>query len=291
MEPVHSEGIACMRAVRRINNNAAICVDGKGHELVALGRGIGFGTLPKEVALADIDRTFYGIDEKYLGLVGELPDEVLTFSAQLADVCRATLSYELSPNLPITLADHVAFMVKRAREHMVVQMPLAYDVQQAHPAEYKLGEMAVRGAQKTFRVRLPKGEAVGVALSIVNSALTQSERTARRERAAAELLEQVTRLVEGEMGIAVDRESFDYARFATHVQYLIDRVMAGTPIETQNEALYDEGVASFPQAAHCAQKAGTLIEGCLGGELTKEEQLYLMLHVNRISERIHERMA
>ena len=291
MEPVHSEGIACMRAVRRINNNAAICVDGKGHELVALGRGIGFGTLPKEVALADIDRTFYGIDEKYLGLVGELPDEVLTFSAQLADVCRATLSYELSPNLPITLADHVAFMVKRAREHMVVQMPLAYDVQQAHPAEYKLGEMAVRGAQKTFRVRLPKGEAVGVALSIVNSALTQSERTARRERAAAELLEQVTRLVEGEMGIAVDRESFDYARFATHVQYLIDRVMAGTPIETQNEALYDEVVASFPQAAHCAQKAGTLIEGCLGGELTKEEQLYLMLHVNRISERIHERMA
>ena len=275
-----------MKVIRKINNNAAICLDGKGHELVALGKGIGFGALPKEVALADIDRTFYGVDEKYLGLIGELPEDVLAFSTQLADVCRAALSYELSPNLPITLADHIAFMVKRAREHMVVQMPLAYDVQQAHPAEYKLGEMAVRGARKTFRVRLDRREATGLALSIVNSALTQSERTARKVRETANLLELVTKLVEEEMGIVVDRGSFDYARFATHVQYLIDRVMAGKPIETQNQALYDEVANGFPQVAHCARKASALIEERLGGTLTQEEQLYLMLHVNRITERV-----
>ncbi|MBQ9317211.1 MAG: PRD domain-containing protein [Atopobiaceae bacterium] len=278
-----------MRAIRKINNNAAICVDGKGHELVAMGKGVGFGTLPKEVALADIDRTFYGVDEKYLGLIGELPEDVLAFSAQLADVCRATLSYELSPNLPITLADHVAFMVKRAREHMVVQMPLAYDVQQAHPAEYKLGEMAVRGARKTFGVRLDRHEATGLALSIVNSALTQSERTARKARETADLLELVTKLVEEEMGITVDRGSFDYARFATHVQYLIDRVTEGKPIETQNQALYDEVATGFPQVAHCARKASALIEERLGGTLTQEEQLYLMLHVNRITDRVTSR--
>lgn len=275
-----------MRAIRKINNNAAICVDGKGRELVAMGKGIGFGTLPKEVALADIDRTYYGVDERYLGLIGELPEDVLAFSAQLADICRATLSYELSPNLPITLADHVAFMVKRAREHMVVQMPLAYDVQQAHPAEYRLGEMAVRGARKTFRVRLDRREATGLALSIVNSALTQSERTADKVRTTADLLERITALVEEEMGITVDRGSFDYARFATHVQYLIDRVTEGKPIETQNQALYDEVASGFPQVAHCAHKASALIEERLGGALTQEEQLYLMLHVNRIAERV-----
>ena len=43
-------------------------------------------------------------------------------------------------------------------------------------------------------------------------------------------------------------------------------------------------MAGYPQAAHCAEKAGVLIEQRLGGKLTKEEQLYLMLHVNRISE-------
>lgn len=275
-----------MRAIRKINNNAAICVDGKGRELVALGKGIGFGALPREVSLADISRTFYGVDAKYLDLIGEMPEDVLEFAGQLADVCRATLSYELSPNLPITLADHIAFMLKRAREHMVVQMPLAYDVQQAHPAEYKLGEMAVRGARKTFGVRFDRHEATGIALSIVNSAITMSERTARKEREVAALLEGITQIVEGELGIVVDRASFDYARFATHVQYLIDRVLTGKPIATQNEELYDEVVASYPEAATCAQKASALIERRLGGTLTQEERLYLMLHVNRISERV-----
>jgi beta-glucoside operon transcriptional antiterminator len=278
-----------VQVIRKINNNAAICVDGKGRELVALGKGIGFGALPHDVALADITRTFYGVDAKYLDLIGEMPEDVLEFAGQLADVCRATLSYELSPNLPITLADHVAFMVKRAREHMVVQMPLAYDVQQAHPAEYKLGEMAVRGARKTFGVRLDRHEATGIALSIVNSAITMSERTARKERDTEALLEGITRIVEDELDITVDRDSFDYARFATHVQYLIDRVLAGEPIATQNEELYDEVVAGYPQAARCAVKASALVEQRLGGKLTQEEQLYLMLHVNRISERVTSR--
>lgn len=275
-----------MQAIRKINNNAAICVDGKGRELVALGKGIGFGALPHDVALSDITRTFYGVDAKYLDLIGEMPEDVLEFAGQLADVCRATLSYELSPNLPITLADHVAFMVKRAREHMVVQMPLAYDVQQAHPAEHRLGEMAVRGARKTFGVRIDRHEATGIALSIVNSAFTQSERTARKEREAALLIERITSIVEDEMGISVDRGSFDYARFATHVQYLIDRVLAGAPIETSNQELYEEVARSFPKVEQCAKRASALIEGRLGGKLTQEELLYLMLHVNRISERV-----
>lgn len=60
-----------MRAVRKINNNAAVYADGKGRELVALGRGIGFGQLPREVALADITRTFYRVDAKYLDLTQE----------------------------------------------------------------------------------------------------------------------------------------------------------------------------------------------------------------------------
>ena len=276
-----------MRAVRKINNNAAVCVDGKGRELVALGRGIGFGELPREVALADITRTFYRVDAKYLDLIGEMPEDVLEFAGQLADLARATLSYELSPNLPITLADHIAFMVERARTHMVVQMPLAYEVQQPHPAEYKLGELAVKGARKTFGLHFDRHEAVGIALSIVNSAVAPSERTAQREAEASFLIEGITQLVEQEMGITVNRNSFDYARFATHVQYLIDRVMAGEPIATQNSALYEEIARAHPRAAACAAKAATLVSTRLGGtELTQEEQLYLMLHVNRISERV-----
>ncbi|ERL06493.1 beta-glucoside operon transcriptional antiterminator [Olsenella profusa DSM 13989] len=82
-----------MRVIKSINNNAAICADGKGHELIALGTS--FGTIPREIPLFDIKRTFYGIDPKSLGLVSELPEDVLEFAAQLADL--ACTSIHIAP--------------------------------------------------------------------------------------------------------------------------------------------------------------------------------------------------
>ena len=64
-----------MRAIQRINHNAAICEDGAGRQLIALGRGIGFGDMPHEVDLDVVTRTFYGIDSKYLAFIDEVDPE------------------------------------------------------------------------------------------------------------------------------------------------------------------------------------------------------------------------
>lgn len=274
-----------MRAIRRINNNAAICEDGKGRQLVALGRGIGFGELPREVPLADVRRTFYGIDPKYLPLIEELDPQVLEFAAQLAEVARASISGELSPNLPITLADHIEFALKRTREHMVVKMPLAYDVEQSYPVQYRLGEAAVNGINRTFHVRMPKSEAVGIALSIVNSAVSASDRSSRDEERRQRMVDKATKVVERRFGVSVARDSFDYARFATHIRYLLDRVEKGEPLDTHNSELYPVLSEQFPRATACAQEIARLIETSYGSELTQEEVVYLILHVNRIAAR------
>ena len=36
-----------MQALRRINNNVALCRDGSGRELIAMGKGVGFGSFPR----------------------------------------------------------------------------------------------------------------------------------------------------------------------------------------------------------------------------------------------------
>ena len=272
-----------MRAIQRINNNAAICEDGAGHQLVALGRGIGFGEMPHEIALEDIKRTFYGIDRKYLAFIDEVDPDVLEFAAQLADIVTQQLSYELSPNLPITLADHIQFALKRAREHLVVPMPLAEDVEQAHPVEYRLAQMAVRGMQKTFDVRIDRREAAGVALSIVNAAVAPSQRRALAAKREDRLLEHVAEAVEREMGAPVDRESFAFARFTTHIRYLIDRVQKGEPIESENSGLYEVLAEQYPRSVACAQAIAAEIEAAYGEALTEEELVYLIMHINRIA--------
>lgn len=272
-----------MRVVKRINNNAAICEDNAGHQLIALGNGIGFGELPREVSLDDVRRTFYGIDPKYLQFIDEVDPEVLEFSAQLADVVSQTVSYELSPNLPITLADHIQFAIKRSREHMVVSLPLAQDIEQSHPLEYRLGEMAVRGIKRTFNVRMQRQEAGGIALSIVNAMVKPSDRTAHASEMEEDLLKRATAIVERDLGVTVDRRAFVYTRFLTHVRYLIKRVSTGAPIESANEGLYEVMQEQYPRELSCARDISDEIEKTYGASLSKEEIVYLVLHVARIA--------
>ncbi len=274
-----------LRAIRRINNNAALCTDGAGRELVALGRGIGFGDLPRDVPMADVQRTFYGVDARYLPLVEELPADVLEFSAQLADVARAQVSHELSPNLPITLADHIAFAIKRFERGMQVAMPLAYDVQLNYPVEYRLGELAVAGINKTFRVHLSDKEAAGIALSIVNSAVVSSTDAAREDNLVERVVDKATAIAEKGLGVSIDRDSFDYARFATHVRYLAERVSAGKPFDEANSTLYATLTQSYPQVASCAEQIAVLVSERLDGQVTDEEKAYLTLHVYRLGVR------
>ena len=271
-----------MQAVKRINHNTAVCLDGAGRELIATGKGIGFGEMPHEVALDQVQRTFYGIDPKYLAFIEEVDPEVLEFAAQLTSLATQQLSYELSPNLPITLADHIQFALKRARDHMVVAMPLWREAESAYPVEYRLGEMAVAGLQKTFGVRIQRQEAAGIALSIVNAAVSSSPRAARAERKEEQLFTRIARIIEQRMGVTIDETSFAYTRFESHIRYLLERLESGQPFKTENAELYPSLSSQYPKAASCAHEVADAIGEAYGTELSDEEVLYLILHITRV---------
>lgn len=65
-----------MQVINKLNNNFAICIDGEGKELIAVGKGIGFPKTPYEVEdLNLITRTFYDIDPKYIELFKDIPEK------------------------------------------------------------------------------------------------------------------------------------------------------------------------------------------------------------------------
>lgn len=272
-----------MRIIKRINNNTVICVNDKGREFVALGRGIGYASGSDDVPLAKIERTFYGVDERYLPLLEEIDPKVMDFAAQVADIARSSLSRELSANLPFTMADHIAFAIKRCRERMYVQMPLSYDVQQNYPVEYRIARFAVEGINREFGVRMPPSEASGIALCIVNSVVASSSKAKSNEvRKFDKLLEDLTSVVERRIDIKIDRDGFDFARYATHVRYLLERVSSGEPLNTENGALYEPLHRQCPEVVACVEEMSKIIERAYGAGLTDEEKVYLTMHVNRM---------
>lgn len=270
-----------MRAIRRLNNNVVVCVDSTGREVIAMGKGLGFGDIPRELTLGEVERTFYDLDEGGINVMNDLPAEVVMFAARVIDIAKNELSYELSPNAVLLLADHLNFALERVRKNIRVKMPLAYDVKQLYPLEYRIGKYAVDKARKEFQVGLANDEAVGIAMNLINAKKTPSDRP-DPEADFSQMLEEVTEIVENHFHVMVDRDSFNFTRYATHIQYLFRRVQQKTAIDSDNLRMYKDLREEFPDIAACVETIAAHLQEKWGSELSEEEKLYLILHVNRI---------
>ena len=273
-----------MKAIKRINNNVAICVDGGGNELLAMGKGIGFGKLPRELSLDDVERTFYNVDERYFAAINDLPANVMEFSIRAVDYIRGELPYQLSPNLVFILADHLAFAIQRAEKNLRVRMPLAYDVEQTYPDEYRIGKHLVRRVRKQLLVALPDDEATAIAINLVNARLEPlNEAEQEQQRRDDEMLEDVTEIIEDEFGLAVDRTSFAFSRYATHMRYLFDRLHGGEALDSTCVEGFRGIEEQYPREFACVKRiAQHIADEWPGAELSEDEKLYLVIHVSRV---------
>lgn len=251
-----------------------------------MGRGIGFGDFPKEIPLADVERTFYNVEPEQQRFLQDLPVDVVLFSAKVMDIVKNELPYELSSNAVFLMADHISFAMERIRKGIRIKMPLAYDVQQMYPIEYKLGQFIVGRVRKEFQVLLPKEETVGIAMNLVNAIAKPSEAASIQPSDRFEdFLEDVTEIVESNLRIALDRDSFNFARYATHLQYLFQRIITNQAIKSDNLSLYTNMRDEFPNIDQCAGHIAQYVSKRWKVTLTEEEKLYLILHINRICEK------
>lgn len=272
-----------MRAIKKINNNVAVCVDGNGLELIAFGKGIGFPQMPYEVGLEKIDRTFYNINGKYMGLINELPMDMIEFAIKMLDVIQESLDYDLNPNFVLTLADHLAFAMERERKKIYVQMPLIYDMEQNYPKEMELSRYIMQRLYDDFGVKLPRNELSGIAMAMISARITDDSGVEQTQRKDFEIiLNDICGIVEEQMGITVNKQSFDYARFATHMQYLLDRIYYKKYMDTDNLSMYQNLKEEFQDISYCVDRIVQYLDAKLKCEVTEEEKLYLILHVNRI---------
>lgn len=273
-----------MKLLRKINNNAAVAQDKRGREMVVLGRGVGFHPMPYELTdLSVVYRTFYDVDPQYYEMLSSLPEEALMAAADIAEQAEIALQAELNPNLPFTLADHIAFAQEREKQGIRLATPLHYDVQHLYPREYELGLQAMETVRLRTGTALPRAEAVNIALHIVNAELEGSDLSSTL--AAVEVLDEVTVLVERELGIALDRESYNYARFAMHIQFLVRRLSSGKVMEQGSGKMLSELSAEYPATYRCAQAVAKEIEQRHGWHCSSDEVLYLMLHIDRVQNR------
>ncbi len=249
--------------------------------MVALGKGIGFKEIPREVELSEIERSFYNMEPKDVRLMQDLPSEIVLFTANRLDIIKNELPYELSPNAVLLLADHIAFALERHKKQIHLKMPIYYDIQQMYPLEYKIGSYVLSRIKREFNVELPKEEIAAIAMNIVNSKVV-NKNGIEADEVNSKMLEDITDIVENVCHIMIDRDSFDYARFATHLHYLFERIRKGRSIETENLKMIKAIREEYPKVTECVAVIRSYLLKEWKAELSDEEELYLILHVNRI---------
>lgn len=271
-----------MEVIKKINNNVAICKDKNGNELIAFGKGIGFPKTPYELNdLSKIARTFYGVNRNYLDLLQEIPEDTFEMSAKIVDFAQARIFNELNPNIVFTLADHIHFAIERYKKHITVKMPFSYDIEHLYTKEMEIGKKAVVYINKVKHIHLSKNEAVGIALHFINAENIQVEDVFDDKK----FIDQIASLIEKQMDCTINKHSFSYSRFVTHMQYLLKRKETQLKIETANNRMFEKMKKEYPLCYECVLKIQSYIEDKLGWTPNDEELLYLMIHINRLMSR------
>lgn len=217
-----------MQICKKINNNVALARDAKGRELVVFGKGIGFPAMPYELTdLSGVQRTFYDVNEKYFELLREIPGEVFLVADDIAANAQDELDCSLSPNLTYALADHLNFAIQRCRDGIALQTPLAYDIRHLYPQEYSLAKQALHQLRDTLHVELPDEEAVSIAMHFITAESEVGDM--HSTILTAKVVSEISALVEKNLSVKLDKDSFSFSRFAMHLRYLVQRMMHGKP--------------------------------------------------------------
>lgn len=273
-----------MKIIKKINNNVAIGLDGHGREAIVFGKGIGFEKMPYELKdLSKIDRTYYDIDERYLGMLNEIDEKIFSLVARMCDIAKNRIEDNLNPNLVFILADHISFAVTRYQKGMNVTLPYSYELEYEYSEITKIAKWFIKNINEKLKVHLDKGEVTSVTMHFINAMEGSSKQTyTKTTDKTSRIIRNVTKIVEDYFNMILDKSSFNYFRFKNHLKYFVQRKERNEEFTDSNLDLYESMKENYPETYACVSKIEDYLFEEFKEKCTHEELLYLMIHVNRL---------
>ncbi len=270
-----------MRGIKKLNNNFALCKDSAGVEVIAYGRGVGFGKFPCEIPLKNLEAVYYNVTPQVIPLLSTMREDVFCVATAIVDYARDTLRKPVPENLVFSLSDHIQFAIERQEKGIPVKVPLAYEVEHLYEEEYAVGKYAVKKIQRELHVRLPRDEIAGIALHFINNYQNYDDTEDAVE--FGRMQETLLKIIDDEMNVSINRDSYDCYRFITHMKYFVKRADNQELYGGNGEdGLYTHMKQEYPKIFSCMQKIVEYLQPLLDIQCSEEEQLYLMIHINRL---------
>ncbi|WP_440711109.1 PRD domain-containing protein [Herbiconiux sp. YIM B11900] len=268
--------------VRRVLNNSVVdALDDSLQEVIVFGKGLGFHSKPGESIDESLIEKVFRLDDDaasrhFASIVGSIPAEILSATADLVTRARAELSSKISDSLYASLADHLSFAVQRAREGGDFTVPLAVEVRRFYPTEYAFAKSAVTELNTRLEVELPPEEAISIALHVINAQVGGAADSAAR---LMELTHAILEIVRLHYGLDYEEDSPAYLRFVTHLRFFAQRVLLGETVQRDDAELLRILREQKPEAFASVDKVDAFVMRSHGHAMSASEKVYIGLHI------------
>ncbi len=274
-----------MHIKKVLNNNAFISLDEKGEEIIVMGRGIAFGK--KGNQHADLSNFKYKIfsnkdknlNEKLMTVVSEIPEKYIEITTKIVSLFEKDYNKKLNDIVYVSLTEHIHGAVERYNKGIQVKNPLILEIKMLFADEYNVSKKALELLKQEFGVNFDDDEAGYIAYHIVNAQLNNDIGDVAN---IIKIMQEILNIIKYYFKVDFNEESIIYYRFVTHLKFFAQRVFNHSIYEDDESDLFELLKVKYERSYKCVLKIKEFIEQKYTYNLSEDEQLYLMIHIERI---------
>ena len=266
-------------------NNVVVSIDPKTKkEVILMGSGIAFNKKPgQQIDEKKIEKTFV-VDDENLGnkikkLINQIPEGIFEITDEIITHAIVELNTVLDKQIYVSLADHIAFAVKRFRSGIIIKNELLNEVRRVHKAEFKVSLWAVDYINEKLGIELPEDEAGFIALHFVNAGYRE---TTMKSITSTKIIKDILNIIKYNFAIELDEDDLNYDRLLTHLKYFAKRIVNNNQNNSTDSDFIKMISTTYPEAYECAVKIGDYILKNNDYHVNDDEIVYLTMHIQRV---------
>ncbi|MCM8711432.1 PRD domain-containing protein [Clostridium sp. SYSU_GA19001] len=268
--------------IKKALNNNVVIAEKNNNEFVLVGKAIGFNSRKGDKISQDrIESIFVKQgegEENFNKVLQNISIEIVGLSEEIISLCEKELAVKLSEAIHVSLPDHINFAITRINQGVRIENPFLHELMALYPKEYDLARRALKMINERLSVNLPEDE-IGFIAMHIKAAVNQEKVSAALTftKKIGSVMDLILKLLKKNL----DKNSIEYIRTITHINFMLQRVVNKKTIKNY---LLDNIKKEMYNEYDLAIKIAFKIENLFSVKIPEDEIGYIALHLRRLSE-------
>ena len=269
------------RIIKVLNNNGILVYDNDtGREMILLGNGVGFGKRPAQQIGSLPGAKVYTLvnrqkQHSVLQVVNGIRPEFIEAAGRIIDEAEKMFR-NVSRDILLPMADHIALAAKRAEEDRQIPNPFTPDIRVLFEKEYAAALKGREIIRELTGCEISEDE-VGFITLHIHAGLSDEQVSEALE--TTRIIDEGISIIEEAFGQEFEEDSLAYTRLMSHLYYMVARTRKG---ESAKADFNDFIFANYPKTGDAAAEVCRYMEGQLRKPVAKEEIGFLAIHIQRV---------